>query len=175
MGYFRSKLGMDGLDPVALLGKRQRAMGHPRWKTTRKGQTYFFSCEENLTLFLGSPELYLPQFDGHCAFRYSVFGKMEEGVPSAAHCINGKFYFFSKPLYAKICEMCPSLLEFGHERFDTIEVKKPSLQTRYWRAWNKLGERTQRMLRRDARGSGRIRPPETTQRTREENGSGRLP
>lgn len=173
MAYFRSKLGMDGLDPVALLGKHQRVVGKPCFKASRRGQTYFFSSAENLNLFLGAPELYLPQFDGHCAFRYSVFGKMEEGVPSASHCINGKFYFFSKPLYARLCEMCPSLLEYGHQRFESIAEKPPSLQTRYWRAWNRLGERTQRLLRRDARSSGRLRPPESTPRPRE--GSGRLP
>jgi YHS domain-containing protein len=167
MAYLRTKVGMDGLDPVALLGQNRRVLGKPQHKATRRGQTYFFSSADNLHVFLGAPELYLPQFDGHCAMAYSLRGKMIEGLPSAANCINDKFYFFSNPWYAQLCRACPAILEWGHRRFDAIEgvdaaeAKRPA----YTRAWNSFRARTQTLLG-APRKVKRVRPPE---------GSGRLP
>lgn len=167
MAYLRSKVGMDGLDPVALLGHHRKILGKPQYKATRRGQTYFFSSADNLSLFQASPEVYLPQFDGHCAFAYSVSGKMQAGLPSAANCINDKFYFFSHPFYARLCQLCPSLLEWGHRRFDAIagcavEETAPAV---YTRAWDSIRARTQALL-----GGGR-----RARRVRPRQGSGRLP
>lgn len=119
----KNKLGLDGLDPVAFMGHFQRTLGKPAFRSKHRGQTYFFSNSTNQELFERNPDIFLPQLDGYCALTYAVSGSM---VPASAnHCktINDKLYLFSNPVYAKICQMFPSLLEWAHQRYGRINVQ----------------------------------------------------
>ena len=121
---YRSHIGLDGLDLVVLLGQRKQVFGRPQFKAFKRGQTYFFSSKENLDLFLATPDRFLPQLDGHCAMTYALTGKMVLGLPSASNTVSGKFYFYANPIYAKICQFFPAILEYAEARFGKIETKK---------------------------------------------------
>lgn len=152
----RYRLGMEGLDPVALLGQHRKVLGNPRHRVIRKGQMYFFVNQDNLNVFQGSPEVYLPQFDGNCGFLYSTVGKIRPGVPSSAHSIEGKFYFFSRPFWGQICRHLPWLLEEGHRRFEEISVNEAE-----GGLWKNLGRQLRESPGRlwgRRRPSGRVRP-----------------
>ncbi|NIZ61388.1 hypothetical protein DL239_10415 [Sedimentitalea sp. CY04] len=53
--------------------------------------TFAFSTKENRAKFLESPELYAPQYDGHCAYGVSKGGKVP-GNPNLWRIVDDKLY-----------------------------------------------------------------------------------
>ena len=86
-------LGLHGADPVAFIEIDNRLEGSAAFTAVHDGVAYYFSTAANRELFESSPEKYLPQFGGFCAFGVSV-GKKFDGDPRYAAIENGKLYVF---------------------------------------------------------------------------------
>lgn len=61
-------VGVSGYDPVAFFTDAKPVKGNPAISATHHGATYYFATEKHRKLFQESPERYLPQYGGYCAF-----------------------------------------------------------------------------------------------------------
>ena len=67
--------------------------GDPQFSATVANGTYIFASQENLDKFTANPDLYRPQYGGHCAYALGKRGFFVHGDPEAWHVDNGKLYF----------------------------------------------------------------------------------
>jgi YHS domain-containing protein len=85
-----SKLALEGYDPVSYFPGAP-AKGDARFSTTHKGVQYRFASAQNLARFQASPEAFLPQYGGYCAWAVAG-GYTAKGDPLAWKIVNGKLY-----------------------------------------------------------------------------------
>jgi YHS domain-containing protein len=88
---FRSKLAVDGYDPVAYFKTGQPAKGRPENALTWNGATWHFASPENKAAFEASPQTYAPQYGGYCAWAVSE-GYTAKGDPGIWRIVDGKLY-----------------------------------------------------------------------------------
>ena len=66
-----SNKAIKGYDTVAYFTEGKAVKGNKAHSTKYKGATWLFSSEENLNLFVATPEKYAPQYGGYCAYAVS--------------------------------------------------------------------------------------------------------
>lgn len=64
-------VALDGYDPVAYFTEDEATPGDPSISALYDGVTFYFASRDNRELFESSPELYLPQYGGWCAWAAS--------------------------------------------------------------------------------------------------------
>lgn len=69
--YLKDGVAIQGFDPVAYFESNDAVQGNSEIKTEYKKAIYFFSSEKNKDLFLKTPEKYIPQYGGYCAYGVS--------------------------------------------------------------------------------------------------------
>jgi len=72
-GLFSDK-AIKGYDTVAYFTENKAVKGSDKFTTKYNGATWLFSSQENLELFVASPEKYAPQYGGYCAYAVSQNG-----------------------------------------------------------------------------------------------------
>lgn len=83
----------EGYDVVSYF-KNHPQKGDKKFVHTYEGVKYKFSSSENLETFKKSPETYLPQYGGFCAYAVAVKGE-KIGVDPETYLIeDGKLYLF---------------------------------------------------------------------------------
>ena len=70
-----SSSAIKGYDVVAYFTKGRPIKGEEEHSYDYKGVKWLFSSAENKDLFISSPDQYLPQYGGYCAYAMSVSGK----------------------------------------------------------------------------------------------------
>ena len=83
---------LSGYDPVAYVKQGKAVKGNPSIKSTYKGATYLFASDSDKADFDASPDNYVPQYGGFCAYsmsRHRVNGKID---PEAFFVYKGKLY-----------------------------------------------------------------------------------
>src|SRR5580693_7040135 len=65
-------LAIKGYDPVSYFTTRKPTPGLAQYSTTYKGATYRFVSAENRDRFIASPEKFVPQYGGYCAYAISL-------------------------------------------------------------------------------------------------------
>lgn len=80
----------NGYDVVAYFDNKA-TRGIPGIQVEYLGKTWYFETQENADRFQGSPERYVPQFGGYCAYGVSQ-GYLAPTDPEAWSVINGKLY-----------------------------------------------------------------------------------
>ena len=88
-----NSLGMHGIDPVSMFEGNTPEIGDAVHTSTRDGVDYYFASAETKARFDASPEAFLPQFGGFCAFGVFV-GKKLDGDVRYADIADGKLYLF---------------------------------------------------------------------------------
>jgi YHS domain-containing protein len=63
-----SHVAIEGYDPVAFFTDAKPVKGSPSISATHQGAVYFFASEDHKKLFTVSPDKYVPQYGGFCAF-----------------------------------------------------------------------------------------------------------
>ena len=61
-------LWVDGYDPVAYFADNKAVPGKPEYTFTYQGATFRFASQAHLDFFEASPQKYLPEYGGYCAF-----------------------------------------------------------------------------------------------------------
>jgi len=93
--YSHEKHGaIQGADAVAYFSLKEgddAIQGHKDISFEYKGATWYFSSKENRNLFKQSPEKYMPQFGGYCAFAVS-HGFTKPVNPDYWHIVDDKLY-----------------------------------------------------------------------------------
>ncbi|MEO0796260.1 MAG: YHS domain-containing (seleno)protein [Verrucomicrobiota bacterium] len=65
-------VAIKGYDPVAYFHQGKPVEGSPEIDATWEGAVYHFATEENREVFINSPEKYVPQYGGYCAYAIAV-------------------------------------------------------------------------------------------------------
>ena len=84
-------LAIKGYDPVAYFTQSRAVKGAPAYAATHNGATYLFASAQNRDAFTTTPEKYLPQFGGYCAWAVS-HGYTADVDPTAWHIDSNKLY-----------------------------------------------------------------------------------
>lgn len=87
-------VAVHGYDVVAYFDAATPAVpvkGRAQFAAAYAEGTYLFSSSANLTRFQHSPETYLPQYGGHCAYGMSL-GTVDDIDPLAFTVLEGKLY-----------------------------------------------------------------------------------
>ena len=82
---------IHGFDPVAYFVDGEPRRGNEKYRYQHEGVTWQFSSEQNMRVFIGSPQNYMPQYGGHCAYAASK-NAIANVNPSAWTIHNGKLY-----------------------------------------------------------------------------------
>jgi YHS domain-containing protein len=88
---FRSKLALDGYDPVAYFKSGKAMKGSASHVSTWNGATWHFSSADNKTAFEANPPSFAPQFGGYCAWAVSE-GYTAKGDPNNWRIVDGKLF-----------------------------------------------------------------------------------
>ena len=91
-----SKIAVNGFDTVAFFTDAKAVNGSPFITSEYKGAVYQFASEEHKALFAKSPEKYVPQFGGFCAYGVSL-GKLFPIDITTWQIIGGKLYLNLNP------------------------------------------------------------------------------
>ena len=86
-----SGVALQGYDAVAYFSDSKPKKGNGDHVIFYKGLNYLFDSDAHKKAFETSPERYLPQFGGWCAFGVSV-GKKFVSDPTAWKIVDGKLY-----------------------------------------------------------------------------------
>ena len=81
-----------GYDVVAFFVENRAVKGSGEIAIEHDGKNYHFSSAENRDAFVASPETYLPQFDGYCAYGLAQ-GVKKRADPAAFTIVDGKLFF----------------------------------------------------------------------------------
>jgi YHS domain-containing protein len=88
---FRSKLALDGYDPVAYFKSGKATKGSASHVSTWNSATWHFSSAANKTAFDANPPSFAPQFGGYCAWAVSE-GYTAKGDPNIWRIVDDKLY-----------------------------------------------------------------------------------
>jgi YHS domain-containing protein len=82
---------LKGYDPVAYFVQKKAVKGSPKYKTTNRGATYYFSSAADLAIFKKNPSKYVPEYGGFCA-NGMANRKAADVDPSVFFVLKGKLY-----------------------------------------------------------------------------------
>jgi YHS domain-containing protein len=86
-------IAIDGYDPVSYFTDAEPAQGLPDYEYDWGGVPWYFESAANRDVFMRNPEVYAPQYGGHCLMSLSR-GFLSDGQPRL-YAIDGlKLYFF---------------------------------------------------------------------------------
>ena len=86
-------IAMDGMDPVASFYGRP-LQGNEAFRSQIGDLTYYFASKANKATFTQSPSMYVPQFDGYCAWGVGEKQAKFPINPETFDVIDGKLYLF---------------------------------------------------------------------------------
>lgn len=84
----------EGYDVVAYFKTHKAIEGNKKYLATYNGAKYQFSSEENRVLFLKTPEKYVPQYGGWCAYALGTTGEKVKINPKTFEIRDEKLYLF---------------------------------------------------------------------------------
>lgn len=85
-----------GYDVVAYFSNQVKK-GSKKLSVKHDGVSFRFSSEENLNLFKESPEKYIPQYGGYCAYAIAEKNKKMSIDPEVFEIRDNKLYLFYNP------------------------------------------------------------------------------
>ena len=90
-GLFSSS-AIKGYDAVAYFTQDKAVKGSAEFRHEYEDVEWRFSSAENLALFKATPEKYVPQYNGYCAYAMSVYGDKVKVDPTQYVIKDGKLY-----------------------------------------------------------------------------------
>ena len=88
-------LAISGFDAVAFFSQKKAVQGNPEWAFQYQGAKWLFSSSENLQLFSKTPENFLPEWGGQCAWCVSENCISNKKLSGSFDVIGGKLYLFA--------------------------------------------------------------------------------
>lgn len=89
-----SNEAINGYDPVAYFTEGQAVLGSKDYSYQWKEADWYFSSEENKSLFIENPKKYIPQYGGYCGFAISK-GFTANTDPTSFEILDDKLYLFA--------------------------------------------------------------------------------
>jgi YHS domain-containing protein len=89
--FSKDEIAIQGYDVVAYFKESKPVKGTKGFSMKYGDATWYFSSPENLKTFQSSPEKFIPQYGGYCAYGMSR-GYKAKTEPDAWTIVNGKLY-----------------------------------------------------------------------------------
>ena len=86
-------VALEGYDPVSYFTEPDPVPGLPDFEYQWGGVPWYFATAANRDVFMRNPEIYAPQFGGHCATSLSR-GYLSDGKPRLYAIVGMKLYLF---------------------------------------------------------------------------------
>lgn len=86
-------IAIDGYDPVSYFTDRTPREGSPDFEYRWGGVSWYFATDANREIFKRAPEIYAPQFGGHCAMSMAR-GFLSDGNPRIYLVYEQRLYMF---------------------------------------------------------------------------------
>ena len=86
-------VAIEGYDPVSYFTEAEPRLGIPEFAVEWGGVPWYFANAANRDVFVRNPEIYAPQFGGHCATSLAR-GYLSDGKPRLFLIRKLKLYFF---------------------------------------------------------------------------------
>ena len=101
---------IGGYDCVAYFEQGAPVAGSAGHSVHHGGATWLFSSDEHARAFQGSPERYIPAYNGQCAFATSL-GKEEVGNPTKWQVSDGRLFLNSNAVAHLLWRVLPGRRE----------------------------------------------------------------
>ena len=88
-----SGVAIDGYDAVSFFTEPEPQQGWPDYEYVWQGVSWYFASAANRDVFIRNPDIYAPQFGGHCATSLSR-GFLSDGKPRLYVIEQMKLYLF---------------------------------------------------------------------------------
>jgi YHS domain-containing protein len=88
-----SGVALEGYDPVSYFTEPEPQLGVPDYEYVWQGVPWYFASPANRDVFIGNPDIYAPQFGGHCVTSLSR-GFLSDGKPRLFAIEGLKLYLF---------------------------------------------------------------------------------
>lgn len=88
-----SGVALEGYDPVSYFTEPEPQLGMPDYEYVWQGVPWYFASPANRDVFIGNPDIYAPQFGGHCVTSLSR-GFLSDGKPRLFVIEGMKLYLF---------------------------------------------------------------------------------
>ncbi|MBO3698262.1 YHS domain-containing (seleno)protein [Roseivirga sp. E12] len=95
----QDKVANNGYDIVNYFTANSAVRGSKDYSAQHNGATYYFVNSDHQKQFKASPEKYLPQFDGYCAFAVAQMNQKVPVDPKTFRVDDGKLYLFFNDFY----------------------------------------------------------------------------
>lgn len=120
---FRSKLALDGYDPVAYFKTGKPTKGQAQHAASWNGAAWHFASAENRAAFEASPQAFAPQFGGYCAWAVSE-GYTAKGDPNHWRIVDGKLYLnYNATVQANWAKDIPGRIDRGNANWPKVLSK----------------------------------------------------
>jgi len=86
-------IAIDGYDPVSYFTESEPKIGVPEYEFQWAGVPWYFSSAANREIFIRNPEVYAPQFGGHCGMSMAR-GYLSDGNSRIYLVAGQRLYFF---------------------------------------------------------------------------------
>jgi len=86
-------VAIDGYDPVSYFTDPQPLQGLPEFEYYWAGVPWYFASAANRDVFMRNPDIYAPQFGGHCEMSLAR-GYLSDGKPTVYALVDMKLYLF---------------------------------------------------------------------------------
>lgn len=86
-------VALEGYDPVSYFTEPEPLPGRPDYEYVWQGVPWYFATAANRDVFMRHPEVYAPQYGGHCAMSLSR-GFLSDGKPRLYAIRRMKLYLF---------------------------------------------------------------------------------
>jgi len=86
-------VAIDGYDPITYFTETEPQSGSPDYEYSWGGVPWYFVSAANRDVFMRAPEVYAPQYGGHCAMSLAR-GYLSDGKPGLYAIERMKLYLF---------------------------------------------------------------------------------
>lgn len=94
-----NNVALGGYDVVNYFTEYVARKGNAAHAVTHDGVTYYFTSAEHANMFKETPDNYLPQYGGYCAFAMGMKNATVPSNPETFKIVDGKLYVFFNDLY----------------------------------------------------------------------------
>lgn len=116
-------VAVGGYDAVAYFTMNKAVPGSPGITTTYNGATYRFASTADRDLFMASPEKYVPQYGGFCAYG-TALGHKAPIDPEAFTIIDGRLYLnYDKSVWATFKEDPAGYIAKANTNWPTVQYQ----------------------------------------------------
>jgi len=95
----KQDLALQGYDPVSYIEDNRAKKGRSEFAHKYQGAIYYFISQKNAALFKKSPDKYLPQYGGWCAYAMGDYGEKVSINPQSFLVRDNKLYLFYKTFF----------------------------------------------------------------------------